>query len=86
MKLNTNNYKYKELTKWYRRPANSHFKKNLNDFKNKYFNDKSYIDIYVNCFLMKTDELRKVKGYMGFTEYKYPMFLSFIEIYNNVIY
>ena len=31
MKLNTNNYKYKELTKWYRKPANHHFKKNLND-------------------------------------------------------
>jgi SAM-dependent methyltransferase len=31
MKLNTNNYKYKELIKWYRKPANYHFKKNLND-------------------------------------------------------
>ena len=31
MKLNTNNYKYKELTKWYRKPANHRFKKDLND-------------------------------------------------------
>ena len=58
-------------------------KQNLNDFKNKYFNDKSYVDVYVKCFLMKTDSLIKVKGYMGFREYEYPSFLSFNEIYND---
>ena len=31
MKLNTNNYKYKELIKWYRKTANQAFKKILND-------------------------------------------------------
>ncbi len=31
MKLNTNNYKYKELIKWYRRPGNQSFKKLIND-------------------------------------------------------
>ena len=31
MKLNTNNYKYKELIKWYRKAANQPFKKALND-------------------------------------------------------
>ena len=56
---------------------------NLNDFKKKYFNDKSYIDIYTTCFLKKTDEKRKIKGYMGFKEYEYPIFLSFNEIYNE---
>ena len=58
-------------------------KENLNDFKKKYFNDKSYVDIYIKCFLMKTNEFVTVKGYMGFKEYKYPMFLSLNEIYND---
>ena len=31
MKLNTNNYKYKELIKWYRRSVNQPFKKTIND-------------------------------------------------------
>ena len=56
-------------------------KENLNDFKQKYFNDKSYVDIYIKCFLIETNEKRKVKGYIGFTEYEYPLFLSFNEIY-----
>ena len=58
-------------------------KQNLNDFKQKYFNDKSYVDIYVKCFLMKTYEKRKIKGYMGFRDYEYPLFLTFNEIYND---
>ena len=31
MKLNTNNYKYKELVKWYRKPINSPIKKIISD-------------------------------------------------------
>ena len=31
MKLNTNNYKYKELQKWYRRPVNNSIRKIMND-------------------------------------------------------
>ena len=31
MKLNTNNYKYKELVKWYKRPINQPIKKIVND-------------------------------------------------------
>ena len=31
MKLNTNNYKYKELVKWYRKSVNQPFKKLMND-------------------------------------------------------
>ena len=31
MKLNTNNTKYKELIKWYRKPINQPIKKLLND-------------------------------------------------------
>ncbi|MBT5406120.1 MAG: methyltransferase domain-containing protein [Gammaproteobacteria bacterium] len=31
MKLNTNNYKYKELIKWYRKSVNQPFKKTIND-------------------------------------------------------
>ena len=58
-------------------------KENLNDFKKRYFNDKSYIDIYTTCFLMKTDEKRNIKGYMGFKSYEYPIFLSYDEIYND---
>ena len=58
-------------------------KENLNNFKNRYFNDKSYVDIYVKCFLIKTDEFMIVKGYMGLTEYKYPKFLKIYEIYND---
>ena len=40
-------------------------RENLNDFKQKYFNDKSYVDIYVNCFLTKTNEKRR-KRIFGF--------------------
>ena len=58
-------------------------KENLNDFKQKYFNDKSYVDIYVKCFFMKTDEKRIIKGYMGFKEYEYPLFLSLNKIYSE---
>ena len=31
MKLNTNNYKYKELVKWYKKPINSPIKKFISD-------------------------------------------------------
>ena len=31
MKLNTNNYKYKELIKWYKKPINSTLKRTIND-------------------------------------------------------
>ena len=31
MKLNTNNYKYKELIKWYKKPINNLLKKTIND-------------------------------------------------------
>ena len=31
MKLNTNNYKYKELIKWYKKPINNSLKKTIND-------------------------------------------------------
>tara|TARA_B110000495_G_C22970206_1_gene569371 strand:+ start:57 stop:626 length:570 start_codon:yes stop_codon:yes gene_type:complete len=58
-------------------------KENLNDFKTKYFSNKSYVDIYIKCFLKKTDELIKVKGFMGFKEYEYPCFLSLDSIYNE---
>lgn len=58
-------------------------KENLNDFKAKYFNDKSYIDIYIKSFLIEQDNIRKVKRYMGLKEYKYPIFLSLDEIYND---
>lgn len=58
-------------------------KDNLNDFKKKYFNDKSYIDIYIKCFLKKTDEKRKINGYLSFNKYEYPMFLSLNDIYND---
>ena len=58
-------------------------KENLNDFKQKYFNNKSYIDIYIQNFLQKTDDLIKKKGFMGIKEYEYPNFLSFTEIYND---
>lgn len=58
-------------------------KENLNDYKERYFNDKSHVDIYVKCFLLKTDELVKVKGFMGYREYEYPSFLSFDSIYQS---
>ena len=58
-------------------------KENLNDFKQKYFNNKSYIDIYVKCFLIKTDDYIKVKGFMGYKNYEYPSFLSLDKIYND---
>ena len=57
-------------------------KENLNDFKKKYFSDISYVDIFIKCFLNETDELIKVKGYLG-KEYEYPSFLSFDSIYND---
>jgi hypothetical protein len=56
---------------------------NLNDFKQRYFSDKSYVDIYVKNFVIKTDELVKVSRYMGYREYEYPSFLSLDEIYND---
>ena len=31
MKLNTNNYKYKELIRWYKKPINSTIKRTIND-------------------------------------------------------
>ena len=31
MKLNTNNYKYKELIRWYKKPINSTLKRTIND-------------------------------------------------------
>ena len=31
MKLNTNNYKYKELIRWYKKPINSNLKRAIND-------------------------------------------------------
>ena len=58
-------------------------RENLNDFKQKYFNDKSYVDIYVKCFLTETNEKRRIKGYLGFSEYEYPLFLPFGEIYTD---
>jgi len=56
---------------------------NLNEFKERYFSDKSYIDIYIKCFLDRTDELIKVSRYMGYKEYEYPCFLSLDSIYND---
>ena len=32
---------------------------------------------------MKTDEKRIIKGYMGFKEYEYPLFLSLNKIYSE---
>jgi hypothetical protein len=58
-------------------------KENLNEFKNKYFSDKSYVDIYMKCFLKGTTDLIKTKGYMGFREYEYPSFLSVDSIYSD---
>ena len=56
---------------------------NLNDFKDKYFSDKSYVDIFIQSFIVKIYETRTVKGFMGFKEYEYPHFLSLNEIYKK---
>ena len=56
---------------------------NLNEFKKKYFSEKSYIDIFVNTFLEKTTEKYKIKGFMGWSEYEYQYFLSVNDIYKK---
>ena len=48
---------------------------NLQEFKKKYFSNKSYVDIFIKCFLLKTRETYTKKGFMGFREYEYPYFL-----------
>lgn len=58
-------------------------KENLNDFKNKYFNNKTHLDIYIQNFLIKTDKYIKVIGFMGYKNYEYPCFLSLDKIYND---
>ena len=55
----------------------------LNEFKERYFSDKSYLDIYVKHLLVKTDETVIRKGFMGYKEYEYPHFLSANAIYSN---
>tara|TARA_Y100001970_G_C14208501_1_gene845471 strand:- start:1590 stop:2156 length:567 start_codon:yes stop_codon:yes gene_type:complete len=54
---------------------------NLNEFKEKYFNDKSYIDIFIQRFIVKCFDTRIVKGFMGIKEYEYDYFVSMNEIY-----
>ena len=56
---------------------------NLNLFKEKYFNDKSYTDIFIKTFIKKCFDIRIVKGFMGFKEYEYEYFLSMNEIYKE---
>ena len=56
---------------------------NLNEFKEKYFNNKSYVDIFIKTFIKECFDTRIVKGFMGIKEYKYPYFLSFNEIYKQ---
>ena len=56
---------------------------NLNEFKEKYFSDKSHLDIYVKNFLVKTNEIITKKGLMGYKEYEYPHFIEFGKIYSD---
>ena len=56
---------------------------NLNEFKEKYFNNKSYIDIFIKVFIKKCFDKKIVNGFMGFKEYEYEHFLSLNEIYNK---
>ena len=56
---------------------------NLNEFKEKYFNDKSYIDIFIKNFIHKTIETHTIKGFLGWYNYEYPYFLSLNEIYDK---
>ena len=55
---------------------------NLNEFKEKYFSNKSHLDIYVQHFLVTTNEIITKKGLMGY-EYEYPHFIEFGEIYSD---
>jgi hypothetical protein len=56
---------------------------NLNEFREKYFSDKSYVDLYVKHLLVETYEIVIKKGFMGYKDYEYPYFLSLNEIYND---
>jgi hypothetical protein len=56
---------------------------NLNEFKERYFSDKSYLDIYVKHFLTKTSDHITRKGFMGYNEYECPHFLSANTIYSD---
>jgi hypothetical protein len=55
---------------------------NLNEFKEKYFSNKSHLDIYAQNFVVTTNEIITKKGLMGY-EYEYPHFIEFGEIYSD---
>jgi hypothetical protein len=54
---------------------------NLNEFKERYFSNKSHIDIYVKHLLVETFETVIRKGFAGYKEYEYPHFVSANAIY-----
>ena len=65
MKLNTNNYKYKELIKWYRKSVNQPFKKTIND---QIPEIKKHISgnhvLYIHFIIYKTkNKIRKTESY-----------------------
>lgn len=71
MKLNTNNYKYKELIKWYKKPINNLLKKTINDqisILKKHILGNNVLFIGLSDFSKK------------FTSSKYMSFISIDEI------
>ena len=56
---------------------------NLNDFKKRYFNEKTHVDIFIKSFLKREDNYKSVSRFMGLKVYDYPHFLSLNEIYKK---
>ena len=63
MKLNTNNYKYKELVKWYKRPINQPIKKIVNDqipLMKKYIPGNNVLFVGLSEFSKKFNTLKNL--------------------------